>query len=100
MDLARDTPVRLVPYPFARLNGALLLEISDKEALVCPPPGARPQVLAQLCPALRGPHSCGRRTGSLPRESSDREALVSLRRGARPQVLAELRRVLGVPVRV
>ena len=35
MDLARDTPVRLVPYPFARLNGALLLEVSEKEALVC-----------------------------------------------------------------
>ena len=48
MDLARDTPVRLVPYPFARLNGALLLEISDKEALVCLRRGARPQVLAEL----------------------------------------------------
>ncbi len=48
MDLARDTPVRLVPYPFARLNGALLLEISDKEALVCLRQGARPQVLAEL----------------------------------------------------
>ena len=48
MDFARDTPVRLVPYPFARLNGALLLEISDKEALVCLRQGARPQVLAEL----------------------------------------------------
>ena len=48
MDLARDTPVRLVPYPFARLNGALLLEVSDKEALVCLRRGARPQVLAEL----------------------------------------------------
>ncbi|MFL6570825.1 MAG: GspE/PulE family protein, partial [Burkholderiales bacterium] len=47
MDL-RDTPVRLVPYPFARLNGALLLEISEKEALVCLRQGARPQVLAEL----------------------------------------------------
>src|ERR1043166_846495 len=48
MDVARDTPVRLVPYPFARLNGALLLEISEKEALVCLRQGARPQVLAEL----------------------------------------------------
>ncbi|HEY7237548.1 MAG TPA: ATPase, T2SS/T4P/T4SS family, partial [Burkholderiales bacterium] len=48
MDLARDTPVRLVPYPFARLNGALLLEISEKEALVCLRQGAKPQVLAEL----------------------------------------------------
>src|SRR6185503_14481940 len=48
MDLARDTPVRLVPYPFARLNGALLLEVSDKDALVCLRRGARPQVLAEL----------------------------------------------------
>ena len=52
MDLARDTPVRLVPYPFARLNGALLLEISEREALVCLRRGARPQVLAELRRAL------------------------------------------------
>ncbi len=35
IELARDTPVRLVPYAFARLNGALLLEVTEKEALVC-----------------------------------------------------------------
>jgi general secretion pathway protein E len=55
MDLARDTPVRLVPYPFARLNGALLLEISEREALVCLRRGARPQVLAELRRALGVP---------------------------------------------
>src|ERR1044072_7846582 len=55
MDLARDTPVRLVPYPFARLNGALLLEISEKEALLCLRQGARPQVLAELRRALGVP---------------------------------------------
>jgi general secretion pathway protein E len=55
MDLARDTPVRLVPYAFARLNGALLLEISETEALVCLRRGARPQVLAELRRALGVP---------------------------------------------
>ena len=54
-ELARDTPVRLVPYAFARLNGALLLEISEKEALVCLRRGARPQALAELRRALGVP---------------------------------------------
>ncbi len=55
MELARETPVRLVPYAFARLNGALLLEISEQEARVCLRRGARPQVLAELRRALGVP---------------------------------------------
>ena len=48
MDVAREPPVRRVPYPFAKLNGALLLEVSADEAIVCLREGARPQVLAEL----------------------------------------------------
>jgi general secretion pathway protein E len=48
MDAARDAPVRLVPYPFAKLHGALLLAASDAEAVVCLRQGARVQVLAEL----------------------------------------------------
>jgi general secretion pathway protein E len=55
MDAARDTPVRLVPYPFAKLNGVLLLEVSAAEALVCLRQGARAQVLAELRRALGVP---------------------------------------------
>jgi general secretion pathway protein E len=48
MDAVREPPVRRVPYPFAKLNGALLLDVSDDEAVVCLREGARPQVLAEL----------------------------------------------------
>jgi general secretion pathway protein E len=48
MDAARETPVRHVPYPFAKAHGALLLEISADEAVVCLRQGARVQVLAEL----------------------------------------------------
>jgi general secretion pathway protein E len=39
---------RFVPYSFARTHGALLLEVSAHEALVCLRQGARVQVLAEL----------------------------------------------------
>jgi general secretion pathway protein E len=48
VDLSRETPVRHVPYPFAKAHGALLLEISADEAVVCLRQGARAQVLAEL----------------------------------------------------
>jgi general secretion pathway protein E len=48
MDVAREPPVRSVPYPFAKMHGALLLEVSAREAVVCVREGARPQVLAEL----------------------------------------------------
>ncbi|MGH8734368.1 MAG: type II secretion system protein GspE, partial [Burkholderiales bacterium] len=43
-----DNAVRAVPYSFARQHGALLLELSSSEALVCLREGARPQALAEL----------------------------------------------------
>jgi general secretion pathway protein E len=48
MDAVREPPVRSVPYPFAKMHGALLLEVSAREAVVCVREGARPQVLAEL----------------------------------------------------
>ncbi len=48
MDSARESPVRFVPYSFAKLHGALLLELSPSEAVVCVREGARPQALAEL----------------------------------------------------
>jgi general secretion pathway protein E len=43
-----DNAVRAVPYSFAKQHGALLLELSSSEALVCLREGARPQALAEL----------------------------------------------------
>jgi len=48
MDAARETAVRRIPYPFAKMHGALLLEVSPERALVCLRQGARAQVLAEL----------------------------------------------------
>ena len=48
MDADREPPVRRVPYPFAKMHGALLLEVSAERAVVCLRQGARPQVLAEL----------------------------------------------------
>ena len=48
MDAARESAVRLVPYPFAKSQGALLLEVTDTHAVVCLREDARPQVLAEL----------------------------------------------------
>src|SRR5271170_1491686 len=48
MDAVREPPVRSVPYPFAKMHGALLLEVSAQQAVVCLREGARPQVLAEL----------------------------------------------------
>jgi general secretion pathway protein E len=48
MDVAKDPMLRLVPYTFAKANGALLLDLSADEALVCLRQGARAQVLAEL----------------------------------------------------
>ena len=48
MDATREPPVRRIPYPFAKLHGALLLEVSAERALVCLRQGARAQVLAEI----------------------------------------------------
>lgn len=48
MDAARELPVRRIPYPFAKLHGALLLEVSAERALVCLRQGARAHVLAEV----------------------------------------------------
>jgi general secretion pathway protein E len=48
MQRPRESAVRFVPYSFARSHGALLLELSSSEALVCVREGARPQALAEL----------------------------------------------------
>jgi len=55
MDAAREPPVRRVPYPFAKLHGALLLEVSAERAVVCLRQDARAQVLAELRRALGVP---------------------------------------------
>ena len=43
-----EPAVRRVPYPFAKMHGALVLEVSGERATVCLRQGARPQVLAEL----------------------------------------------------
>jgi len=48
MEGAREPAVRRVPYPFAKLHGALLLELSEEGAEVCLRQGAKPLVLAEL----------------------------------------------------
>ena len=48
MDAAREPAVRRIPYPFAKMHGALLLEVSAERALVCLRQGARAQVLAEI----------------------------------------------------
>ena len=48
MDATREPPVRRIPYPFAKMHGALLLEVSAERALVCLREGARAQVLAEI----------------------------------------------------
>jgi general secretion pathway protein E len=45
---ALDSPVRRIPYAFARGNGALLLELDAERALVCLRADARAQVIAEL----------------------------------------------------
>jgi type II secretion system protein E len=47
-DAVADSTVRLVPYSFAKAQGALLLELTETDAVVCLRAGARPQVLAEL----------------------------------------------------
>jgi general secretion pathway protein E len=48
MDAAQESPVRRVPYAYAKAHGALLLELDDAQAVVCLRKGARAQVLAEL----------------------------------------------------
>jgi general secretion pathway protein E len=48
VEAARESPVRRVPYPFAKAHGALLLDVSPERALVCLREGARAQALAEL----------------------------------------------------
>jgi general secretion pathway protein E len=48
LEAARESPVRRVPYPFAKAQGTLLVELSAERALVCVREGARPQALAEL----------------------------------------------------
>jgi general secretion pathway protein E len=55
MSAANESPVRFVPYAFARTHGALLLEVIDGEARVCLRAGAAPQALAELRRALGMP---------------------------------------------
>jgi len=45
---SQESPVRRVPYQFAKSQGALLLELSADEAQVCLREGARAQALAEL----------------------------------------------------
>jgi len=48
MGVVREPSVRLVPYPFAKAHGALLLEVSADQAVVCLREGVRVQALAEL----------------------------------------------------
>jgi general secretion pathway protein E len=48
MDAVREAATCLVPYQFAKAQGALLLELSAEQASVCLRQGARPQALAEL----------------------------------------------------
>ena len=48
MDSIRESVVRVVPYSYAKANGAMLLAIADDHALVCVSESARPQALAEL----------------------------------------------------
>ena len=48
MDATREPAVRRIPYPFAKMHGALLLEVSAERALVCLRQGARARVLAEI----------------------------------------------------
>jgi len=46
--LTPEPVVRRIPYSFAKLHGALLLELSASEAIVCLRDGGRPHTLAEL----------------------------------------------------
>jgi general secretion pathway protein E len=48
VDAARDVSTRLVPYQFAKAQGALLLELTADQAVVCVREGARAQTLSEL----------------------------------------------------
>ena len=48
MDADRESTARLVPYQFAKAQGALLLELGESQAVVCLRAGARAQVLGEL----------------------------------------------------
>src|SRR5262245_14854926 len=48
MQHAPKPAARFVPYAFARAQGALVLEVSSHEAIVCVRQDARPQALAEL----------------------------------------------------
>ena len=48
IDADRESAVRLVPYQFAKAQGALLLELGESHAVVCLRSGARAQVLGEL----------------------------------------------------
>ena len=48
MEAVPESAVRRVPYAFAKMHGALLLEVNTERALVCLRQGARPQVLAEF----------------------------------------------------
>jgi len=48
MNAPNESPVRFVPYSFAKAHGALLLELSASEARVCVRAGVQPQALAEL----------------------------------------------------
>jgi general secretion pathway protein E len=48
VDANRESGVRLVPYSYARANGAMLLAVAEDHALVCLCEGAKPQALAEI----------------------------------------------------
>ena len=48
MEAPREPFLRLVPYAFARSNGALLVDLNADSATVCLRDDARPQVLSEL----------------------------------------------------
>lgn len=48
MTADNNTLARLVPYSFAKAHGAVLLEVSEREAVVCLREGAGVQALAEL----------------------------------------------------
>ena len=48
MSTSGESPVRFVPYSFAKTHGALVMELSASEAQVCVREGAAPHALAEL----------------------------------------------------
>ena len=82
MDAAREPAVRRVPYPFAKAHGVLLLELGEREAVVCLREGARAQALAELRRVLGVPLRVGAIERAEPFERRLAEAYTQANRSA------------------